>query len=105
METVYRIKEICSLLLDDKKHEARHLANNALPFDNSYNVKEITEQSLTLIQIDELAQYQDLNESYNEKSKGGYAKNISKVLLRDGFVDRYTGKQLLFPGILFLLHY
>ena len=68
------IKEICTLLINDKKQEGIDLAKSKYPFDQG---------------------------NINGRK---YAKaQMCKIFLRDGFIDRYSGKKLLFPGLIKIL--
>jgi 5-methylcytosine-specific restriction endonuclease McrA len=74
MERALLIKNICDLLLDEKKQDSIQLANENYPFT----------KSLT--------------------HKRQYSKfQMCKVFLRDGFIDRYSGRKLLFPGLIKVL--
>lgn len=74
MEKAEIIKEICQNLLDDNKEEGRQIANEKYPFTSYLTEK----RNCTLFQQ-------------------------TKVFLRDGFIDRYSGQKLLFPGIFRIL--
>ncbi|MBU0489835.1 MAG: HNH endonuclease [Bacteroidetes bacterium] len=74
MERAILIKIICELLLNDKKQDSIEYARENYPFIS------ITAQ------------------------KRQYSKyQMCKVFLRDGFIDRYSGKKLLFPGLVKVL--
>ena len=74
MDKALLIKNICELLLDDKKQDCVDFANENYPF------------------IDNLTQ------------KRQYSKyQMCKIFLRDGFIDRYSGHKLLFPGLIKIL--
>lgn len=74
MEKALIIKNLCSLLLDEKKNECDDYANTNYPFANS------------------------------SVSKRKYSKyEMCKVFLRDGSIDRYSSDKLLFPGLIKLL--
>jgi 5-methylcytosine-specific restriction endonuclease McrA len=107
METILVVKEICSLLIKDKKQEAIKLAKTHLPFNGEYNVYEdITKEKIKLIKQNIVPEDKNCKQTENESIvKKNYQKHINAVLLRDGFIDRYTGDKLVFPGILFLLHF
>jgi hypothetical protein len=71
MDRALLIKNICGLLLDDKRQDCIDFANENYPFEN------------------------------NLSQKRKYSKyQMCKVFLRDGFIDRYSGKKLLFPGLI-----
>lgn len=74
MEKGEIIKEICQKLLYDNKEECRQIANEQYPFVNN---------------LAEKRQYTPFQQT--------------KIFLRDGFIDRYTGQKLLFPGIFRIL--
>lgn len=74
MEKGEIIKEICQKLLEDNKEEGRQIANEKYPF----------------------ASYLTEKRSYTPFQQ-------TKIFLRDGFVDRYSGQKLLFPGIFRIL--
>lgn len=74
MDKALLIKNICGLLLDDKKQDCVDFANENYPFIN------------------------------NLTQKRQYSKHqMCKVFLRDGFIDRYTGDKLIFPGLIKIL--
>jgi len=74
MNRALLIKDICELLLDKKRHDYIDLANENYPF----------------IHI--------------SPQKRQYSKyQMCKVFLRDGFLDRYSGDKLLFPGLIKIL--
>jgi len=68
------VKEICDLLINDKKQEGIDLAKSKYPFEQ-------------------------------RKTNGrNYTKTqMCKIFLRDGFIDRYSGERLLFPGLIKIL--
>ena len=68
------IKEICTLLINDKKQEGIDLAKSKYPLEQ----RNINGRKYTKTQM-------------------------CKIFLRDGFIDRYSGEKLLFPGILRIL--
>jgi hypothetical protein len=71
MDKTSIIKNLCELLLDDRKKDCIDFAMAHYPFAN------------------------------NAISKRKYSRyQMCKVFLRDGFIDRYSGDQLLFPGII-----
>lgn len=74
MEKGILIQKLCGLLLDDKKQDCIDFANNNYPF------------VVNLTQKRQYSKYQ-----------------MCKVFLRDGFIDRYSGTKLLFPGIIKIL--
>jgi 5-methylcytosine-specific restriction endonuclease McrA len=74
MDKAILIKNICGLLLDNKKQDCIDFANENYPFIN------------------------------NLTQKRQYSKRqMCKVFLRDGFIDRYTGDKLIFPGLIKIL--
>lgn len=74
MDKALLIKNLCGLLLDDKKQDCIEFANENYPFVDS------------LIQKRQYSRYQ-----------------MCRVFLRDGFIDRYSGAKLLFPGLIKIL--
>lgn len=74
MDKALLIKNICELLLDEKKQDSIHFANENYPFINS------------LPQKRQYSRFQ-----------------MCQVFLRDGFIDRYSGDKLLFPGLIKIL--
>lgn len=74
MDKALLIQNICGLLLNDKRQDCVDFANENYPFINN------------LIQKRQYSKYQ-----------------MCKVFLRDGFIDRYSGNKLLFPGLLKIL--
>lgn len=74
MDKALLIKDICGLLLDDKRQDCIDLANQNYPFVNN------------LLQNRQYSKYQ-----------------MCRVFLRDGFIDRYSGDQMLFPGLIKIL--
>ena len=74
MDKALIIKNLCELLLNDKKNDCIDFATTHYPFSTS------------------------------SISKRNYSKyEICKIFLRDGFIDRYSGEKLLFPGLIKLL--
>ncbi len=74
MDKALIIKNLCELLLDDKKNDCVDFATTNYPFADS------------------------------SISKRQYSKyEMCKVFFRDGFIDRYSGDKLLFPGLIKLL--
>ncbi|WP_395049487.1 HNH endonuclease [Flavobacterium sp.] len=74
MDKAVLIKNICGLLLDDKRQDCVDFANENYPFIN------------------------------NLSQKRQYTKHqMCKVFLRDGFIDRYSGDKLIFPGLIKIL--
>ena len=71
MDRALLIKNICGLLLDDKKQDCIDFANENYPFVSNLSQKR------------QYSKYQ-----------------MCKVFLRDGFIDRYSGAKLLFPGLI-----
>lgn len=65
------IKEVCELLLSNKKEDSVAVINKKYKFDSQKISKR----------------------SYTESQK-------MKVFIRDGFIDRYKGQRLVIPGIL-----
>lgn len=71
------IRDICKALLNDKRACAKQIARSVYPF----------------------------NPILPDKRRNDPA-SMMKVFLRDGFIDRYSGGMLVFPGVLRLLsHY
>lgn len=74
MDKALLIKNICRLLKDGKKQDCIDFANKKYPF------------------IENLPQ------------KRQYSKyQMCKVFLNDGFIDRYSGDKLIFPGLIKIL--
>ncbi len=74
MEKALIVKNILELLFSEKKQDASFLAKEKYPF----------------IQ--------------NQIKKRQYSKyQMLKIFMRDGFIDRYSGTKLLFPGIFKIL--
>ena len=68
------VSEVCSLLATGQEGSARALATSAYPFEASgRNRRQYTE------------------------------RDAMRIFVRDGFIDRYSGKRLVFPGTLRLL--
>lgn len=74
MDRALLIQNLCGLLLDDKRQDCIDFANVNYPFINN------------LTQKRQYSKYQ-----------------MCKVFLRDGFIDRYSGDKLLFPGLIKIL--
>ena len=71
MDRALLIKNICGLLLDDKKQDCIEFANENYPFVHCL------------------------------PQKRKYSKfQMCKVFLKDGFIDRYSGDKLIFPGLI-----
>ncbi len=68
------IKEICSALLNEDEETAKLLAVREYPFVSQRPVK----RRITKVEC-------------------------TKLFIRDGFVDRYSGERLLYPGVIVLL--
>jgi len=74
MDKALIVKNLCKLLLEEKKNECVGYASANYPFINS------------------------------SVSKRRYSRyEMCKVFIRDGFIDRYSGEKLLFPGLIKLL--
>ncbi|HUW05174.1 MAG TPA: hypothetical protein VMW01_02835 [Williamwhitmania sp.] len=74
MDKTLLIKNICELLLDNKKQDCIDFANENYPFIE------------------------------NLPHKRQYSKyQMCSVFLNDGFIDRYSGEKLLFPGLIKIL--
>lgn len=74
MDKTLLIQNICSLLLENKKSDCIDLAKSNYPF------------------VDRLI------------PKRQYSKfQMCQVFLKDGFIDRYSGDKLLFPGLIKIL--
>ena len=71
MEKALILQEICRLLSDDKRQDCIEFANENYPFTENLSQKR------------QYSKYQ-----------------MCKVFLRDGFIDRYSGEKLLFPGLI-----
>ncbi len=74
MDKALLIQNICGLLLEDKKSDCIDFVKLNYPFVDS------------LIQERQYSRFQ-----------------MCQVFLRDGFIDRYSGGKLLFPGLIKLL--
>ncbi len=74
--TTQSIKTICELLLEDKHEEAKGILKSEYPF---ILVERVKRKTLS-------------------------AGESMDVFLRDGFIDRYSGSHLVFPGSLRLIH-
>lgn len=74
MDKALIIKNLCELLLDDKKNDCFDFATTHYPFASNTVLKR------------QYSKYQ-----------------MCRVFLRDGFIDRYSGDKLLFPGLIKLL--
>lgn len=74
MDKALLIKNICDLLLDEKRQDSIAFANDNYSFINSLPQK-------------------------RQHSKF----QMCKIFLRDGFIDRYSGDKLLFPGLIKIL--
>lgn len=74
MDKALLVKNICALLMDDRRQDCIDFAKENYPF------------------VDSMPQ------------KRQYSKyKMCKVFLRDGFIDRYSGEKLLFPGLIKIL--
>lgn len=74
MDKASLVKDICALLMDDRRQDCIDSAKKNYPF------------------VDSMPQ------------KRQYSKyQMCKVFLRDGFIDRYSGGKLLFPGLIKIL--
>jgi hypothetical protein len=74
MDKTLLIRNICELLLEDRNQDCIDFANENYPF------------TINLTQKRQYSKYQ-----------------MCKVFLRDGFIDRYSGNKLLFPGLIKIL--
>lgn len=100
------LKELCQLLILDKRDEAISFANKYLPFTVSKNIGIKEYEKLITISPD-FTVFEDTKQN-NEKSPGvrGYSQHtILEVFRRDGFIDRYAGIKLVHPGLLILLQF
>lgn len=68
------LKDVCASLTDDRHGEARRLLESEYPFEA----------------------IEPVNRTYTEYQR-------TQVFVRDGFIDRYTGNRLVFPGALRLI--
>lgn len=74
MDKALLIKDLCELLLHNKRQYCIDFANENYPFVNN------------LIKKRQYSRYQ-----------------MCRIFLRDGFIDRYSGDKLLFPGLIKIL--
>jgi len=74
MDKALLIQDLCGFLLNDKRNDCIELINENYPFVDS------------LIQKRQYSRYQ-----------------MCKVFIKDGFIDRYSGDKLLFPGLIKIL--
>ncbi len=74
MDKILSIQNICGLLVENKRQECIYLAKENYPFIDS----PITNRQYSKYQM-------------------------CKVFLRDGFIDRYSGDKLIFPGLIKIL--
>lgn len=74
MDKALLVKDICTLLLDNKREDCIDLAKENYPFIDNFPRKR------------QYSKYQ-----------------MCKIFLRDGFIDRYSGDKLLFPGLIKIL--
>lgn len=65
------IKDVCNALLDGHEESARHMANDDYPFH-----------------------------PFAKTAARWSAHNSMRIFIRDGFIDRYSGAKLVFPGLL-----
>jgi len=70
------LRDVCKALLDDKRTHAKRIVRNVYPFHPAVPDK--------------------------RRSDPG---SMMRVFLRDGFIDRYSGERLVFPGIMRLLSF
>ena len=71
MEKALVIQNLCKLLSENKKQDCIDFANGSYPFTE------------------------------NSSQKRQYSKyQMCKIFLRDGFIDRYSGEKLIFPGLI-----
>ncbi|MBL0210859.1 MAG: HNH endonuclease [Holophagaceae bacterium] len=74
-QSVNTIKSVCDLLITGHHNDAKCILNSEYPF------------------------------SYVKPNKRAYTpKECMDVFVRDGFIDRYSGARLIFPGTLRLIH-
>jgi len=71
MESINIIENVCELILDKNIKKAKEIINNG--YKHNYY-------------------------EYDTRSMSNYEK--LKIYLDDGFIDRYTGKKLIFPNVL-----
>lgn len=109
METMHSkaelIRDICNLLLSDKKSDAAAYAQKHLPFVVAPNIGINEYERLVTYASNRNTPY--IDNSSNKLGQGSrkyLRETILKVFHRDGFIDRYTGVKLLHPGLLTLLH-
>jgi 5-methylcytosine-specific restriction endonuclease McrA len=74
MDKALLIKNICGLLLEDKRQDSIELVKLHYPF-----------------------------QSYTSQTRKYSKYQMCKIFLRDGFIDRYSGEKLLFPGLIKIL--
>lgn len=65
------IKHICKALLEGRNTEAKKIARNQYPFQPLFR-----------------------------KRRNYFLHQSMQVFVRDGFIDRYSGQRLIFPGVL-----
>jgi hypothetical protein len=70
------IRDVCEALFDDKRALAKQIVRNVYPFNPVVPDKRRSEPA-----------------------------SMMRVFLRDGFIDRYSGERLVFPGIMRLLSF
>jgi hypothetical protein len=100
------LKELCLLLIANKRGEAISFAEKCLPFTTAKNIG--IKEYEKFVTISPKSTESIVENSSNENSPGsrGYSKyTILEVFRRDGFIDRYTGIKLVHPGLLFLLQF
>ena len=73
------------------------------------NIDAINEACLALINGDLEKGRKIIAEEYPhkkpiDKRKSFTMKEKIEIFMRDGFIDRYTGDRLIFPGVLYVLH-
>jgi hypothetical protein len=98
------IKEVCDLLLAGDKKQAGDIVRAHYPFKPS-TYEELSSPLITP-QIKEAKKLAKLNPLPKivapDKRKWG-TLGYTKLFIRDGFIDRYSGKRIVFPGTLRLL--
>src|SRR6187200_768567 len=98
MKTSETIQRICSELTVGNLEAARSILRSEIPFNANAKLSHMLKSS-------SLRPSRPSSGATFPKSRGTRLSNIGKtqLYLRDGFIDRYEGTRLIFPGVLRLL--
>jgi hypothetical protein len=98
------VKEVCESLLSGDRKRAEEIARTYYPFKPT-TYKEISADLLTekIWQAKKAARMNPTNKPGTLAKRKWGSLSYTKVFIRDGFIDRYSGQRLVFPAAIKLL--